>query len=273
MLSDKNNKTLSLDEQEVAVAKILKRLLRAKGIKKHIRLDTIDEASEVLPGGIYPVSGVVLTDENKLYTFWIGWDEPISDYELGESDGYWSEVPLSDYSEYEEKAFYLLARKRLNLPYNTSLVHKEREGLSNNVIQHGKDYPPAITLPQSINEKFQKILNIMEKWNDVITNWVNFYLKDTITFSEADLKEAGFIVPKLVNTFCHFGNETGDESYNIYIRWASSLLDILGKLEIIANLEGKVETVFIDEDAPRRVIMGPYPSTYSHAKRKSTTNY
>jgi hypothetical protein len=67
-------------------------LLKEQGIKKFVPLDG-DAEGDVLPGGVYNESGIVLSSDGKVYQFWLDWDdEKIAPdgskgyYTLGEND-------------------------------------------------------------------------------------------------------------------------------------------------------------------------------------------
>ena len=103
---------LERPELERKTRAIIDRLLAEKGITRYVPFDGSEEASEVLPGGIYPVSGLVLTDEGRLFHYWLGWHADKNDYTLGDEDGFWSEI---DVSEYEADRDYQAARRKLGL--------------------------------------------------------------------------------------------------------------------------------------------------------------
>ncbi|MDP3763636.1 MAG: hypothetical protein Q8Q92_03240 [bacterium] len=109
-------------EREKKVEGIMKRLLAEKGITHYIEIPGAEEASEILPGGIYPVSGKILTDQGRLFYYWLDWDPVKNDYSLGDvtmPDGsvsdYWREVDPSEYEQLEQNESYQNARKKLGL--------------------------------------------------------------------------------------------------------------------------------------------------------------
>ena len=67
-------------ELEQQTRAIIDRLLAEKGITRYVRFGGSEEASEVLPGGIYPVSGYVLTAEGRVFHYWLDWHADKNDY-------------------------------------------------------------------------------------------------------------------------------------------------------------------------------------------------
>ena len=62
---------LERPELERKTRAIIDRLLTEKGIRRYVIFDEDEEASEVLPGGVYPVSGHVLTAEGRVFHYWL----------------------------------------------------------------------------------------------------------------------------------------------------------------------------------------------------------
>lgn len=226
-------KVLSFNERKTVVGNILSQLLRVKGIKKYRTCHVIEEGSEVLPGRIFPISGRILTGEDKLYSFWLGWLEPPGNYELGESWGAWREVSVS---EYEDDPSIQIARKELDLPYNTFLANKLRDKLSSLMEQHNENNSSGVEIPNRMNEKLQRVLKMINEWNDIVPGWVKAYLKDKTLLHEKELVRASSTLTKIVNTLSFLRDETKEES-NAYINWASSLSALAHNLLILFLLE------------------------------------
>lgn len=251
MQTSQNKKTevLSLDQQEGKVSNILRRLLRTKGIKKYVVFDIIEEPTEVLPGGIYPYSGYIVTDTGKIYSFWLDWDDKKQDYILGRDilkpDGsiysFWHEVDPKDDAN---NPYCQIARKRLGLPYNQHVIHTTRIELASLTKLHAGIYASPPPLVDGLHEDLPDILARISTWNTTITNWAHEYLKGNLIFIAHDKQEAMRHLFFLGNKLYSFRNKTHDQAYNPYIDWESSLSILSTKLEILANLEGKVNTIF-----------------------------
>ena len=106
---------LERPELERKTRAIIDRLLAEKGITCYVILDEDEEASKKLPGGIYPVSGTVLTDEGRLFHYWLDWHADKNDYTLGDEEGFWSEHDVSEYEANPDK-YYQAAKQELGLP-------------------------------------------------------------------------------------------------------------------------------------------------------------
>ncbi len=111
---------LERPELERKTRAIIDRLLTEKGIRRYVIFDEDEEASEVLPGGVYPVSGHVLTAEGRVFHYWLDWHADQGDYNLGEADNYWSEVDISAYENDPDRdthhRAYHAAKRKLGLP-------------------------------------------------------------------------------------------------------------------------------------------------------------
>ena len=111
---------LERPELERKTRAIIDRLLTEKGIRRYVIFDEDEEASKKLPGGIYPVSGTVLTDEGRVFHYWLDWHADQGDYNLGEADNYWSEVDISAYENDPDRdthhRAYHAAKRKLGLP-------------------------------------------------------------------------------------------------------------------------------------------------------------
>lgn len=249
---DKKTETLSLDQQEGKVSNILRRLLGIKGIKKYVSFNIIEEPTEILPGGIYPYSGRILTIDGRLFSFWLDWDDKKQDYILGRDilkpDGsiysFWHEV---DPKAYGNNPYYQIARKRLGLPYGQQVIHTTRAELASLTKLHAGIYASPPPLVDGLHEDLPEILARISTWNTTITNWAHEYLKGNLIFTEHDEQEAMGHLFFLGNKLYSFRNKTHDQAYNPYIDWESSLSILRTKLAILANLEGKVNTIFTME--------------------------
>lgn len=76
--------------------RVMQRLLAHKGVERFVILSADEEASRVLPGGIYPYSGLLLADSGSVFSFWLDWDESAGDYTLGDNSSRWREVDPSE---------------------------------------------------------------------------------------------------------------------------------------------------------------------------------
>lgn len=105
-----NSKSILGPEEQVRKReKIIKKLLADKGIHRYEIFTGDEEASKVLPGGIYPYSGILLTDDGRVFSFWLDWDDKKQDYTLGDNkviiteDGtvlpFWKEEAPSSFRE------------------------------------------------------------------------------------------------------------------------------------------------------------------------------
>ena len=106
---------LERPELERQTRAVVDRLLAEKGFRRYVIFDEDEEASEILPDGIYPVSGAVLTDEGRVFRYWLDWHADQDDYTLGEADGFWSEVDISEYED-DPDEYYQAAKRKLGLP-------------------------------------------------------------------------------------------------------------------------------------------------------------
>lgn len=248
-----------LTEREIKTAIIIKRLLKAKGIKKYVILDAIDEASEVLPGGIFPVSGEILTDKGKIYHYWLDWDEKKQDYSLGDVtlpdgtvDDYWREADEYEYSQSQKDPYYQIARKRLGLSFDqqyvTPITRAIRAELESLVKLHTGRYASAPPIVSGLDQELPETIAEISGWNTTITNWAKEYLQGIVTFRDHDLQEAGKHSILLGSKLYGFRNKTSDQAYNTYIDWRGSLSILLTKLDLLANLEGKVHTILTEKE-------------------------
>lgn len=246
-------------EWEKKSLQIIQRLLREKGIHKYEILHFIHEASEVLPGGIFPVSGKILTDKGKLYYFWLDWDEKKQDYSLGDVtlpdgtvDDYWSEADQYEYAQQLKDPYYLIARKRLGLSYDPQcvipLTRTTRAELASLVKLHTGKYATAPLVVNGLDQELPETLAKVSEWNATIANWAKEYLLGNVLFRNRDIQEAEKQSLLLGNKLYGFRNKTHDQAYNPYIDWESSLSVLLTKLELLANLEDKVSTIFAEKE-------------------------
>ena len=110
---------------------VVEELLKTKGITKYIEVDGVSEG-DVLPGGVYKVSGAILTQNDKIYDYWLIWDpEKIAPdgskgyYSLGENSCftdekgerhcYFEEVTPEEYKRHQTNPAYLDAKKKLGI--------------------------------------------------------------------------------------------------------------------------------------------------------------
>jgi hypothetical protein len=99
---------------------IFDRLLAEKGIDHYELITSDEEASEILPGGIYPYSGALLTKDGRVFSFWLGWDKSKRDYTLGEDEvgpdgksvSFWKQ---EDPSEFHQDPGFRRAKRKLGL--------------------------------------------------------------------------------------------------------------------------------------------------------------
>ena len=105
-------KVLDQPEMERKTRSIIHRLLAEKGITRYVIFDVVEEASKVLPGRIYPVSGLVLIDDGRVFGYWLDWNADKGDYTLGDEDDFWYE---EDVSAFEDDWDYKEAKKKLEL--------------------------------------------------------------------------------------------------------------------------------------------------------------
>ncbi len=105
-------KVLDQPEMERKTRSIIDRLLAEKGITRYVIFEVVEEASKVLPGRIYPVSGLVLIDNGRVFSYWLDWNADKGDYTLGEEDGFWHET---DVSAFEGDRDYQEAKRGLDL--------------------------------------------------------------------------------------------------------------------------------------------------------------
>jgi hypothetical protein len=137
-------KHIPIIDSEEKFRELITSLLREQGIMgQWEQLEGTTEGKS-LPGGIESCSGTILTEDGKIYHYWLDWDpEKIAPdgskgyYTLGENKYYtdekgekcpfFEEASPEEYKRYqehpEEHIEYLLAKKELNLP----LSDKEKE--------------------------------------------------------------------------------------------------------------------------------------------------
>jgi hypothetical protein len=102
---------------------LFSQLLGELGISKEFaEIDCVEEG-KILPGGYEYESGMILTEDGKVYAFWLDWDpeKKAPDgskgwYTLGENDGFFREVsPGSErYPKSDDESFQK-AKKELGL--------------------------------------------------------------------------------------------------------------------------------------------------------------
>jgi|GEM_PF-4629684 len=106
-------------------------LIGKLGIGRFIPIEG-DAEGDILPGGVYNESGILLASDGKLYRYWLGWDdEKISPdgekgyYTLGEDfkdpdtkEPYplFRELSADEYESYRLSEGYISARQELGLP-------------------------------------------------------------------------------------------------------------------------------------------------------------
>ncbi|MAG59798.1 hypothetical protein CMO96_03360 [Candidatus Woesebacteria bacterium] len=99
---------------------IFDRLLAEKGIGRYEIFTGDEEASEILPGGIYPQSGSLLTGDGRVFHFWLSWDKLKHDYTLGEDEidpggnlvSFWGQ---EDSSQWDQSPSFQEAKRKLGL--------------------------------------------------------------------------------------------------------------------------------------------------------------
>jgi len=114
---------------------IISELLREKGISRYVEIEG-DWEGDILPGGTPNESGNILTEDGKVYTYWLGWDpekiapdgikgwytlgESFKDPVTGEPHPLFREVTPEEFQEMykhplEKDPDYLRAKKELGL--------------------------------------------------------------------------------------------------------------------------------------------------------------
>ncbi|MDP3724428.1 MAG: hypothetical protein Q8R11_02215 [bacterium] len=241
------------EKQKPTIEKILKRLLREKGIEKYEIFHYIEEASEVLPGEIFPVSGNILTREGKVYSFWLDWDEKKQDYSLGDVtlpdgtvDHYWSEeVDPFDHKATQKNPQYQLARKKLGLPFDFPIIETEKEDLTTVLHQHQKRYTSPPAMLSGLDKDLPGALAEVKKWESVILHWVKAYIDDMVTFDEIEIHNARQTMTALVYRINGFQNRTEDSAYDPYIDYVFSVSVLLSQLVIVDALEEKAKKYIV----------------------------
>lgn len=113
---------LSGPERGDRVLQVMRRLLARKGVERFVILTGDEEASRVLPGGIYPYSGLLLADNGNVFSFWVDWDESAGDYTLGDNSNRWRQVHSSEVQAIPSlRETFLRARRKLAQAQRTPL--------------------------------------------------------------------------------------------------------------------------------------------------------
>lgn len=254
MISSKGNFIrLTKDEEHRRRNAHIKRLLANKWAGGYIIFEAIGEGN-ISPHGIESESGYLLTSDGRIFNYWYDWNEQKKDYTLGDdrflTDGtpFWHEHSQSDFVV---NPYYHIARKRLGLPddqHTTQVTRTIRAELESLVKLHIGKYSSAPPIVGGLDQELPEVTAKISKWSTTITNWAKEYLQGNVIFNKRDLQEAGKHSLLLGNKLYDFRNKTHNQAYNPYIDWESSLSILLIKLGLLANLEGKANTIFVKKE-------------------------